>query len=736
MLSQFKPGAGDWDIGRVLATIGLAVSQALSVVEGAVQNPEARWPRFYLWLLVGFAFVLQVVEPIVYGDSDMWYHLAGGRRFWETGEVPVTGYFSFIAEDRTWINYYWGFQAAIAGVYDTFGYQGLVLVRTILVSASLFLATRLIGGVANYNVAAALLAGAVYLILEARGYQLRPHLVSYFMIVFFLLILERCREFIFILPFATIVWVNMHGVEWVIGALICGAYVVEYFVDRYRQAPQPHGLAPWQVAALFACSLTLFINPHGWRVLLAPFAQSPDIGLFIQEMQPLGASAYYSIFFVGVRPLGATVFAILFLLSLFAIVRLLQERRLRLAHLILWLGATVLVTRGVRFAVEWTLLSVPLLAAMVGSVPRIRTRVDRLRLSTVVIVALLVAPSSSFSWSNHRHRPYPFDSTGLPVGSTNFLRKLDSSGRLLLLNANVGGYVHFRLYPHFQIYADMELPPFVGEDFQRLIQASRNAASLGRLVQEHDVDFVAVSLDSPVKADLKQLPNLVPIFFDDVQVLYTNRGKHPEVADRYEIRSVDPFDLNKGGADLTARIAALRELHALEQSGSRVNNALAALLIKDNRYEEALKYAKHHVQVAPTDPNAYLLLGSSLEYLERCDEAIAHFERALAYSGEATAREVNLHLGSCHYTLGDLGSAYSVFRRSVNPYIYEEYPETLYQFSVSSLAVGDIDRARRLALALLLNEGESESAVAAKAQALLDDIAAGKFGTTGLVSWL
>ena len=29
------------------------------------------------------------------------------------------------------------------------------------------------------------------------------------------------------LPVLTVVWVNMHGVEWLVGAAICGAYFIE-----------------------------------------------------------------------------------------------------------------------------------------------------------------------------------------------------------------------------------------------------------------------------------------------------------------------------------------------------------------------------------------------------------------------------------------------------------------------------------------------------------------------------
>lgn len=711
-------------------------AQTLRNVERSVYDPGANWPRLYLWLLICFAFAIQLADPIVYGDSDMWYHLAGGRRFWDTGEIPLTGYFSFIAENRNWVNYYWGFQAAIAPVFDEFGYQGLVVVRTILFTATLFIVVKLIGGFANYSVAAALLAAAVYMVLETRGYQLRPHLISYFMIALFIFVLEHHRRYVFALPLFTIVWVNMHGIEWVIGALICGAYTIEIIIDRWRRNSHTQRFPLSQIAAIIACAVTLFMNPHGWRILLVPFAPSPDIPLFINEMEPLQAHDYYSIFFVGARPLGNSIFAVLFLFSLFAVVRSLQEGKFRLAHFILWVGATYLITQGARFAVEWVLLATPLLATLFRSFKYSSNQGDCLSVPTIIIVAVLIAPSTSFSWTNVKNRSYPFDDDGLPVGSTDFLQQLGAGGRLLSLNPTNGGYLNFRLYPGFQLYADMQVPPFTGQDHYRLFEASRDTSVLERLIKEYSPDFVALPLNVKIKDELTTLSDLVPIFFDDAQVLYANRIQHPGVAEKYRIRAVDPFDLNKGSEDLVSRIAELRRLHALDPSGVRVNNGLAALLLQDERYMEARDFAAQHVKLAPMDPNAHLLLGSSLEYLGRCDEAITHFKKALKFADEEVAREVNLHLGNCYYTLRDFDSAYRTFRVSVNPFMHDEYPETLYQFAVSSLAAGDIDRAQRLVSALIFKEGESESVVVKRAQSLSKNITAGEFDGLGLIALL
>ena len=56
--------------------------------------------------------------PIAGTDTDLWYHLNGGRYFYETGSVARTSFFSFIEPQRLWVNYYWLFQVVVYQVFS------------------------------------------------------------------------------------------------------------------------------------------------------------------------------------------------------------------------------------------------------------------------------------------------------------------------------------------------------------------------------------------------------------------------------------------------------------------------------------------------------------------------------------------------------------------------------------------------------------------------------------------
>lgn len=64
--------------------------------------------------------------PIGASDTDLWYHLNGGRYFYQTGSVARISFFSFIQPVKEWIDYYWLFQVIVYRVFQPWGYTGLI----------------------------------------------------------------------------------------------------------------------------------------------------------------------------------------------------------------------------------------------------------------------------------------------------------------------------------------------------------------------------------------------------------------------------------------------------------------------------------------------------------------------------------------------------------------------------------------------------------------------------------
>ena len=77
--------------------------------------------------------------PVVASDTDLWYHLNGGRYLFDTGSIPHTGFFSFLTPEKQWVDYYWLFQAVIYKIYSLAGYAGIIVFRAVLYLATISL---------------------------------------------------------------------------------------------------------------------------------------------------------------------------------------------------------------------------------------------------------------------------------------------------------------------------------------------------------------------------------------------------------------------------------------------------------------------------------------------------------------------------------------------------------------------------------------------------------------------
>jgi tetratricopeptide (TPR) repeat protein len=705
---------------------------------------SSRWEGGYVVLLLGFVLVYQLASPIVLGDTDMWYHLNGGRYFWEHGEVPTSPFFSFNDPERTWINYYWGFQALVFKVHELAGYQGLVVLRALLVFAGLVTIWRVIAGFRQPQTAglALLVLLAIYVVLvDGRAYQLRPHLVSYFFIPLFIYVLEHRPRLAPLLPVVTVVWANAHGVEWVVGALICGAYLFEFLVGRRRGQVDPER-GWWYAAGITTCLPALLLNPHGSAVFVAPFVHPADLTQYVNEMRPLSWEAL-STFATQSGQVGAqSAFALLFVFSVYAAVASLVARRGRVSHLMLLAGGLVLLSRGTRFIWEWALMALPLLGAQAAIFREGAHARHAVSPGRAIGLALLLVPLVTLGRKLDTSKPYPFDAEGLPVGTSQFLRDNAAKGNLLM-NPSLAGYSQWTLGPDVRVFADMELPPFNDWDMYRIFSANQNAEAFKRLLGEYPIDFVLVELRSrPMAGFVKDTGEFAPVFFDDSAVLYAHRQRKAGLVVKHELKAIDPFNLlgesNLLGEkrSLDERLLELEIARDLFPTGNRTLHALTRLLVNAKRYAEAEKWADRFLAEQPRDPNAHLLKGVILENTDRCSEAIANFENAFPISGRDFHPALHQHLGSCHYLMKDFSAAYAHFNEGVNIYLHPEASETLYQYAFSAVIAGDSSRARMLLNAILYQTPEKDELVLKRARGLLAQLDSDPSLSKGLIGSL
>ena len=218
----------------------------------------------------------------------------------------------------------------------------------------------------------------------------------------------------------------------------------------------------------------------------------------------------------------------------------LWKRKLRISHAVLFIGAILLLSKHIRFACEFTLLSIPLLrhsAHLIAERIQFPRRVVNLALPIVVVLLPLLVFHSTLG-----NRPaYPFSQSNLPSGVVRFLNQHAPGGKILN-EANTGGYLPWALGAQFKIYMDMQLAIFRDLDFATVHNAFFDANAFKAFIQKYDPYFISVSLNRPYfKKIIANYPQFVPVFFDQAELLYVNKSHHSSLAERYALKAIDPF---------------------------------------------------------------------------------------------------------------------------------------------------------------------------------------------------
>src|SRR3989338_1457853 len=341
------------------------------------------------------------------------------------------------------------------------------------------------------------------LFLLSRFLLVRPHMFSYLLIPVFLLIYEYAPRRAWWLPLLAVLWVNLHGAEYPVMLLIGGAYLFEWFVNRLRGHQKT---AKADLAVLIPAALSMWAalaTPHGSKLLTVPFATA-NSSQYIVEYMPLMSQGFVTLHSVPL-PSQRTLFTILLAAAWIGAVMSGYRKKLRVSHLLLLAGGTVLLVKGFRFMYECSLLALPILAT--NSLIRTSSSNSSIpKLPALPFCAVLVAAPLWWLHAYLGNPPrFPVSPRGLPQGVATFLNRIPAHG-LVLNHPNTGGYLQWTLDPAYKIFMDMQCPLlFTEEDLYTTTNMYRDEEVLRKAFAAYDPSFITV----PIKNE--QFENIIQI---------------------------------------------------------------------------------------------------------------------------------------------------------------------------------------------------------------------------------
>jgi hypothetical protein len=449
----------------------------------------------------------------LFSDPDLFWHIAVGRKILETGSFPWTDEFSHTFREHPWIAKEWLSQVVFALTYDTFGWKGLAAL--IGCAAALTFTMLFVVLAQRVRIVPALIIALFSYSLAASHFLVRPHLLSFPLLVLWLTGLVRAAETrttpsLLLLPVMTL-WANLHG-----GFTLGLAFVVPLAVEAIHASDPGSRVrvgARWAMF-LVAAGLAALVTPYGPYPLWATyqlFGSNREALNYIVEWQPFN--------FAKEKYAGS-----LLLLALF--VGLLKGFRLPPIRCLLMIGIIYMALIHVRF----TALAAIIIPILVAS-PLARQFVSLSKDSPdhafalvrnlvrkpllLAILGAFAAVGIIFSISLPDRRPARII---MPVGAVDHIEANAGKGKVYN-TYSFGGYLIFRGIPTF---VDGRTDQLFGGDF--LTKLYRTLKGTGReflqLLDDHQVSLALVRPNSAEAHRLEESRRWRLAYADDVAVLY------------------------------------------------------------------------------------------------------------------------------------------------------------------------------------------------------------------------
>lgn len=603
-------------------------------------------------LLLAFLVSLKGVH-----SYDFWGHLKAGLWILDHGSLPQKEPFTEVGRGKPYINAYPLFQVGLALFHRAGGLRGAAVYRALWVLLLLTLAYQLLRkqGLGPWTSAGLLILA--FPVLESRTLLIRPHLLSYTLMAFLMLLLDRKRlgrKHFFLLFLTGFLWANGHGTYALMGLLILAAFASETLwpmlrwpLGRMIRTPQTRTVALAALALLLGLSLT----PYGPRTVLLPLTHriSPEIGKAIQELAPVPLSALLSL-----SPGPFLQARLLFFGGLLGLL----TRRVRLPYALLFLVGVGLLLRGSRFAGDFALFSLVPAAVLIREA----------RPARLLLFPLALALGAGFLLQNLQALGQGhFASVYLPnypMGTIRYLRAHpEFRGGLLLNEPSFGHFFVYHLVPDLRVYADMRVPGATSEEDFWVLRHLSNREVLRKLIGQAHPDLVYLSRAQRKEARNLQALGYHPLYFDNTGVLF---GKGPGLRFFNPYRgNLTPILEMRDRDSLQGMERELAAVFAVDSSNYRAGSFLAAVRIALGDLEGAAAV------LGTLDRSPFWHREPTLAYLyAELFLRQGALRRALRWAEEATRRQPDFLLawkqvGRLAWELGDLPRAEQALQKAL-----------------------------------------------------------------------
>lgn len=527
------------------------------------------WIRWVLPSLSDILFLIVFLFLILRGssllaDGDTGWHIGVGRYILETGQIPKTGIYSYTAENMPWMSHEWLTELIFAGIDKISGLNGIVLISALAIALthSVFFSFLLYRGV---NTVLALLLTVLVMTVTSTHWLARPHILSMPIILIWYMALEAYRtegkQYIYLLPLLTVLWVNLHG-GFMAGLLLIGVYFLGSLLEsvfakdgRIREEERKNALA-YGKAGLLATTSSL-LNPHGYNALLFPFQ------IMGQELSVGRVSEWLSPNFHEFLPYEYMLLALIVVLGF----SLWRPNFIDAGLVILWVHLSL---HSVRYTPIFAIIVAPIMAIRLEGLMkegmergsrvfygvyafshRIQETSKSLNTHTIPLVAVAIAVAVIINGGKAFGVPlleYGFDKGRFPVEAVAFAEKNGVRGKVFN-TYHFGGYLIYKGFPKDGVFVDGR-----GDMYNEFLKNYFDVVDIKqgwrKVLSRFNVEWMLASANSPLSVLLLEAGDWHLIYADKVANIFvrdTSENRH--LIDKYtDVKLVADEDNDNNGS--------------------------------------------------------------------------------------------------------------------------------------------------------------------------------------------
>jgi hypothetical protein len=532
---------------------------------GGIKTPAANSAPWANWLLPSLRdtlFLIVFLVLIVGGqgllsDADTAWHIGIGRYILETGTIPDTGIYSYTAAKMPWMAHEWLAELIFAAIHKVAGLNGIVLLAALAIAFThaTFYGFLLSRGV---NTVLALILTIAVMAVTSVHWLARPHIFSMLFTLFWYMALEEYRlrgsRYLYLLPLATVVWVNLHG-GFMAGLLLIAVYwsgsLAEFFFskDETGRVDQKKNVITYSKVGLLAIVAAL-VNPHGYQALLFPFR------IMGQELNVSRINEWLSPDFHNFLPYEYMLLALIVVLGF----SLLRPGFIEAGLVILW---THLSLHSVRYGPIFAIIVIPIMAVRLEALMQegreggnrlligVYALSERLQqtsasmkghaLQIVVILSITASTLAGGRFLGKILLDYQFDWKKAPIEAVEFAERNGIQGRMFN-TYHFGGYLIYRGFPKDGVFVDGR-----ADMYDQFLKNYYDVVDLkpewNEILGRFDIEWMLITANSPLSVLLLETGKWGLVYADKVANIFVRKGAlNARLTEKYKDVNLVPGD--------------------------------------------------------------------------------------------------------------------------------------------------------------------------------------------------